>query len=164
MPGVLTEGLERAGRDAEVPAARSSGDSWRRRWTEVAAQGAGCFSKPRTPPKSKRRNPVEVLWGQEGGELRRRRGISVTGRPTRGGARPKSGRFRCCSRGWWPQGASWYTGEAAAVVCRGYGATGWCGHGGADALRGGARRRWGWSLVAAQVRRGRVREGARGQI
>ena len=58
MPGVLTEGLERAGRDAEVPAARSSGDSWRRRWTEVAVQGAGCFSETRIPPNQS----FATLW------------------------------------------------------------------------------------------------------
>ena len=42
---------------------------------EVAVRGAGGFSEPRIPHESKRRNPMEKLRGQEGGETCRRRGI-----------------------------------------------------------------------------------------
>ena len=123
--------LKRRGRDA----GQVGGEIRQRRWTEFAVRGAGEFSEPRIPHESKRRDPVEVLRGQEGGEPCWRRGISVAGQPTRGGARPKSGRFRCCSGGWWPLGVSWYTGEAAAVVCRVYGVMVRRDHGGAEGRR-----------------------------
>ena len=42
---------------------------------EVAVRGVGGFSEPRIPHESKRRDPVEKLRGQEGGETCRRRGI-----------------------------------------------------------------------------------------
>jgi hypothetical protein len=86
--------------------------------------------------------PAEVLWGSGRSRDRRRRGIARAERLTGGGSRLNSG--HCWSRGreWRPREASWHRGEAAVGFDQGCGVVVRRVHGGAGALRGGAKRGW----------------------
>ena len=117
-------------RNGVTSAARLCGGAGR----SSAVRGAGCFSEPRIPHESKRRDPVEVLRGQEGGEPCRRRGIARIRAHLRRRCRVEFGRVQRLGSGKVGLGGFQTPRWCSGVICDGCGALARRVHGGAETL------------------------------